>query len=85
MMGLRVQVQLMSIGMPGGSAHEGVCIAAGVSAEGGCEWRKENRVHGDMTPAASPRTSEGPQKHAMVFQSRHVYFEHKRIKNHQYQ
>jgi hypothetical protein len=29
----------MSIGMPGGSACEGVCIAAGVAAVGGCEWR----------------------------------------------
>jgi hypothetical protein len=27
----------------------------------------------DMTPAASPRTSKGPQKHAMVFRSKHVY------------
>jgi hypothetical protein len=39
----------------------------------------------DTTPAASPRASEGPQKHAMVFQSKHVYFEHKHIKNHRYQ
>jgi hypothetical protein len=37
-------VRSTSIGMPGGSAHEEVCIAAGVAAEGGCEWRKENRV-----------------------------------------
>jgi hypothetical protein len=34
----------MSIGIPGGSAREGVCIAAGVAAVGGCEWRKENGV-----------------------------------------
>jgi hypothetical protein len=34
-----------------------------------------------MTPAASPRVSEGPQKHAIAFQSKHIYFEHKRIKN----
>jgi hypothetical protein len=33
----------MSIGIPGGSAREGVCIAAGVV--GGCEQRKENGVH----------------------------------------
>jgi hypothetical protein len=37
----------MSIGMPGGSAHEGVCIAAGVAAvEGACERRKENGERG---------------------------------------
>jgi hypothetical protein len=37
----------MSIGMPGGSAREGACIAAGVTAVGGAsEWRKENRVCG---------------------------------------
>jgi hypothetical protein len=35
----------MSIGMPGGSAREGVCIAAGFAAVGGaCEQRKENGV-----------------------------------------
>jgi hypothetical protein len=35
----------MSIGIPGGSVHKGVCIAAGVTAVGGaCERRKENRV-----------------------------------------
>jgi hypothetical protein len=39
-------VRLMSIGILGGSVCKGVCIAAGVAAEGGCEWRKENRVHG---------------------------------------
>jgi hypothetical protein len=39
----------------------------------------------DTTPVASPRVSEGPQKHTTVFQSKHVYFEHKHIKNHQYQ
>jgi hypothetical protein len=33
-----------SIRMLGGSAHEGVCIAAGVTAVGGCEWMKENGV-----------------------------------------
>jgi hypothetical protein len=32
--------------MPGGSAWAGVCIAVGVRAEGGCERRKENGVHG---------------------------------------
>jgi hypothetical protein len=37
-------VWLMSIGIPGGSACEGVCIAAGVAAVGGCERRKENGV-----------------------------------------
>jgi hypothetical protein len=35
-----------SIGMPGGNAHEGVCIAAGVAAVGGCERRNENGAHG---------------------------------------
>jgi hypothetical protein len=30
------------MGMPGGSAREGVCIAAGVAAVGGCEQRNEN-------------------------------------------
>jgi hypothetical protein len=35
----------MSIGMPGGSACEGVCIAAGVTAVGVCVQRNENRVH----------------------------------------
>jgi hypothetical protein len=44
-MGLRVQVQSMSIGTPGGSVHEGACIAAGVAVVGGaCEQRKENGV-----------------------------------------
>jgi hypothetical protein len=28
------------------SVHEGVCIVAGVAAEGGCEQRKENGVCG---------------------------------------
>jgi hypothetical protein len=47
MMDLEVQVQLMSIRMPGGSAREGVYIAAGVAAVGGaCEWKKENGVCG---------------------------------------
>jgi hypothetical protein len=46
-MGLRVQVRLTSIRTPGGSAHKGVCIAAGVAAVGGaCEQRKENGVRG---------------------------------------
>jgi hypothetical protein len=46
-MGLRIRVRSTSIGMPGGSAHEGVCIAAGVAAVGGaCEQRKENGVCG---------------------------------------
>jgi hypothetical protein len=31
-----VQVRSMSIGMLGGSVHEGVCIAAGVATVGGC-------------------------------------------------
>jgi hypothetical protein len=33
-MGFRVQVQSTSIGMPRGSMCEGVCVAAGVAAEG---------------------------------------------------
>jgi hypothetical protein len=41
---LSVRVWLMSIGMPGGNAHKGVCIPAGVAAVGGCEQRKENSV-----------------------------------------
>jgi hypothetical protein len=46
-MGWRVRVQSTSIGTPGGSAREGVCIAAGVVAVGGaCERRKENGVRG---------------------------------------
>jgi hypothetical protein len=36
----------MSIGIPGGSVHEGVCIAAGVAAVGGCEQRKEKGMCG---------------------------------------
>jgi hypothetical protein len=39
----------------------------------------------DTTPAASPRVSEGPQKHTIAFRSKRIYFEHKRIKNHRYQ
>jgi hypothetical protein len=36
-----------SIGTPGGSACEGVCIAAGVAVvEGACERKKENGVRG---------------------------------------
>jgi hypothetical protein len=38
-------VRSTSIGIPGGSAREGVCIATGVAAVGGCERRKENGVH----------------------------------------
>jgi hypothetical protein len=42
-------VRSTSIGTPGGSACEGVCIAAGVAAVGGaCERRKENGVHGGV-------------------------------------
>jgi hypothetical protein len=38
-------VRSTSIGMPGGSAREEVCIAAGVAAVGGaCERRRENGV-----------------------------------------
>jgi hypothetical protein len=44
--GLKVRVPLASIEMPGGSAHEGVCIAAGVAAVGGCERRNENGACG---------------------------------------
>jgi hypothetical protein len=36
----------MSIGMPGGNACEGVCIAAGVAAVGGCMRVNEHGVHG---------------------------------------
>jgi hypothetical protein len=43
---LKVRVQSTSIGMPGGSAREGLCIAAGVAAVGGCEWRNEKGMHG---------------------------------------
>jgi hypothetical protein len=32
-------VRLMSIGMPGGSARDGACIAAGVVAVGVCECK----------------------------------------------
>jgi hypothetical protein len=39
-------VQSTSIGIPGGSAREGVCIAAGVAAVDGCERRTENGVCG---------------------------------------
>jgi hypothetical protein len=39
-------VQSTSIGMPGGSACKGACIAARVAAVGACEQRNENRVHG---------------------------------------
>jgi hypothetical protein len=37
-------VQLTSIGMQGGSACKGVCIAAGVMAVGASEQRNENGV-----------------------------------------
>jgi hypothetical protein len=48
-MGLKVQVQSMSIRMPGRSVCERVCIAVVVMAVGGaCEWSKENRVHGGV-------------------------------------
>jgi hypothetical protein len=46
MRGLKVWVQSMSIGIQGGSACQGVCIAAGVVAVGGCEWRTEKGVCG---------------------------------------
>jgi hypothetical protein len=36
----------MSIGMPGGSAHEGVCIAAGITVVRGCEQMNEKGVCG---------------------------------------
>jgi hypothetical protein len=37
----------MSIGTPGGSAREGVCIATGVVAVGGAyKWKQENGVRG---------------------------------------
>jgi hypothetical protein len=45
-MGLRVRVQSTSMGMPGGSACEGVCIAAGVAVVGACEQRNENGMCG---------------------------------------
>jgi hypothetical protein len=45
----RVSVWSMSIRMPGGTACEGVCIAAGVTVvAGACERRRENRVHGGV-------------------------------------
>jgi hypothetical protein len=39
-------VQSTSIGMSGGSAHEGVCIASGIAVVGGCEWTNEKGVRG---------------------------------------
>jgi hypothetical protein len=45
MRGLNVQVRSTNIGMPGGNAHEGVCITVGVAAMGGCEWTNENGAH----------------------------------------
>jgi hypothetical protein len=39
-------VQLTSIGMPGGSACEGACIAAGVAAAGGCERMNKKGARG---------------------------------------
>jgi hypothetical protein len=47
-MGLRVPVRSMPIGMPGGSAREGACIAAGVAAVGACEQRNEKEVCSGM-------------------------------------
>jgi hypothetical protein len=49
------------------------------TAEEGEEWLKaeSRRMDVDTTPAASPRVSEGPQKHAIAFRSKHVYFKHK--------
>jgi hypothetical protein len=51
-------VQSTSIGMPGGSAREGVCIAAGVAVEGGCERRKENGVRGEQSVSSARERSE---------------------------
>jgi hypothetical protein len=39
-------VQSTSIGMPGGNAREGVCIAAGVVVVGGYEQRNDYGAHG---------------------------------------
>jgi hypothetical protein len=39
-------VQSTSIGMPGGSAREGACIAAGVAVTGGCERMNEKGARG---------------------------------------
>jgi hypothetical protein len=52
----------MSIGIPGGSAHEGVCIAAGVVAAGGrLEQRKEKGVQGgaEMVVDVAVDSAEG--------------------------
>jgi hypothetical protein len=38
----------MSIGMLGGSAHEGACIVAGVVVVGTCVQRNENGVCGSV-------------------------------------
>jgi hypothetical protein len=36
----------ISIAMPGGSAREGVCIAAGIVAVEECEWRNKKGMCG---------------------------------------
>jgi hypothetical protein len=42
-----------------GSAHEGVCIAAGVAVAGGaCEWRRENRVCRERSVSSARVQSE---------------------------
>jgi hypothetical protein len=50
----------MSIVMPGGNAHEGVCIAAGVAVVGGCEWRNENGAWGRAGYVVGVRGMCGP-------------------------
>jgi hypothetical protein len=65
--GLKVRVWSTSIGMPGGSAHEGVCIAAGVAVVGGCERRNEKGV--DMPQAPSTRVDRSQLKLSDVYQS----------------
>jgi hypothetical protein len=54
-------------------------------ASSNIEIDAEDQYYVDTTPAASPCVSEGPQKHVIAFWSKHVYFDHKRIKNHRYQ
>jgi hypothetical protein len=34
--------------MPGGNAHEGVCITAGIAVMGGCEQANENGARGGV-------------------------------------
>jgi hypothetical protein len=46
--------------MPGGSAREGVCIAAGVAAVGGCERMNEKGVRGGAAYSSQ-------QNHSNVF------------------